>query len=169
MRRLKISPEFPIVLAAFVVITFTCVVAFAEPPTHYPGVKILNVKDGDTVEVMAEVWPDTFVKTDVRVFGIDTPETRRGVKNGKRIPECELILGQIAKKFAFDMLMYETGPIALINVDPKSTKYAGRISGDFMFWRGEEMVIFSEAMISGGHAVSYSGGTRDVWPCEEEK
>lgn len=142
----------------------------------YSNVQILEVKDGDTVEVMVEVYPDTYIQTDVRVHGIDTPETRRGVKNGNRIPECELVLGETSKVYA-KKLLSEASKVHLFQVDPKKTKYAGRISGDFILSSNLALVtvgeaspkLFSEEMIKAGHAVEYNGGTRDIWPCGEKE
>jgi len=39
----------------------------------YPIV-VVEVKDGDTLKVMAHHWLDTWLTTSVRVYGIDTPE-----------------------------------------------------------------------------------------------
>ena len=84
-------------LRAIFLFLFLPSLAFSFGP--YGDVEIISVKDGDTIEVMVEVYPDTFIHTDVRVHGIDTPETRRGVKSGKRIPECEIELGNRAKEY----------------------------------------------------------------------
>jgi micrococcal nuclease len=127
----------------------------------YNAVEIVEVKDGDTIAVRVEVWPSTFVVTDVRIRGIDTPETRNGVKSGERIPQCEISMGHGAKAYAIELLK-GAGNVTLFNVDPSKTKYAGRISGNLII-DGE---MFSEAMVTAGHAVAYEGGARKIWPCE---
>ncbi|RLA60689.1 MAG: nuclease [Epsilonproteobacteria bacterium] len=126
----------------------------------YYDVEILKVKDGDTIAVRVEVWPQVIIQTDVRIRGIDTPETRRGVKSGNRIPECEIVLGLEAKAYA-GTLLAEASSVTLFNVDPRKTKYAGRISGNLLV-DGED---FSKLMIDAGQAVPYEGGSRGVWPC----
>jgi endonuclease YncB( thermonuclease family) len=128
----------------------------------YSSLLISNVKDGDTIEVMVNVWPDTYVLVDVRIRGIDTPETRHGSKNGVKIPECEISRGNGATSYARD-LIEGADQVTLINVDPSATKYAGRVSGDLLL---DGVELFSESMITAGHAVKYDGGPREIWPCE---
>ena len=142
-----------------VVALLTPLLTFAYGP--YDSLLIVEVKDGDTVEVIVEVYPSTFIRTDVRVRGIDSPETRRGMKSGHRIPECELVLGRQAKNYAAKILHSGEG-ILLVDISPKDTKYAGRISGDFIVGTSR----FSNLMVEAGHAIRYAGGARQVWPCD---
>lgn len=128
----------------------------------YNSVEILSVKDGDTISAMVAVWPDTYVQVDVRIRGIDAPEIRNGKRNGKTIPQCEISRGNGATSYASDIIS-QAESIILFNVDPSATKYAGRISGDFLIG-GDK---FSDLMIQAGHAIKYEGGTRDIWPCQE--
>ncbi|PNV83836.1 MAG: hypothetical protein C0610_16795 [Desulfobacteraceae bacterium] len=155
--------SFPYYLALAAIVLFTTGLSTVTRGTvygPYNDVEIVEVKDGDTVAVKVEVWPNTFIATDVRIRGIDTPETRNGVKSGQRIPECEIELGKEAKKYA-QYLMLKAKKITLFNVDPSKTKYAGRISGNLLI----DGHTFSDAMVESGHAVEYSGGKRLIWPC----
>jgi endonuclease YncB( thermonuclease family) len=138
---------------------FASLTAFSFGP--YPAT-VLEVKDGDTVRVRAEIWPGFFREVDVRVRGIDTPETRRGKKSGVVIPECEIALGNKAKQLA-QYYLHEPTEVLLVAVDPGKTKYAGRISGDLLV-DGSRL---SHLMLLSGFAKPYSGGAREVWPCEE--
>lgn len=157
------SPEFWKVLTVATFLMFFSVVAFGgEKFGPYTNVSVLQVKDGDTISVMTNVWPNTYVQIDVRVRGIDTPETRNGTKSGKKIPQCEISRGMGAKSYAAD-LFANSRKVVLVDVDPSATKYAGRISGDFLL-DGER---FSQLMIIAGHAVSYEGGKREIWPCQD--
>lgn len=159
-----LSRDFLKYLMIGVVLLFLFLPAFAFCFGPYQNVEVLSVKDGDTVEVRVEVYPDVFVEADVRVIGIDTPETRRGTKSGEKIPECEIELGKKSKAFAQDII-FSSEAVSLFRVDPKNTKYAGRISGDFILKRNGEHILFSEYMIQEKHAVEYTGGTRKIWPC----
>ena len=38
--------------------------------------KVINVYDGDTIEVLAKVWPGHQINVRVRIRGIDAPEMR---------------------------------------------------------------------------------------------
>ena len=158
MRRLEQLTLLVIVFIAVVWLLGHSIAALSAGP--YPA-EVVKVKDGDTVRVSAEVWPDLFIRTDVRIVGIDTPESRRGKKGGVQIPECEIALGSIAKKTAENLLIGGR-EVYLVDVDPKKTKYAGRISGDLLV----DGSRFSRLMVLSGLAVPYSGGARSIWPCE---
>ena len=148
-----------VLLLIFLLLTPSSVQAVQFGP--YQHVSLVKVKDGDTVTVMVELWPKVYKEIDIRIAGVDTPETRRGTKSGESIPECELVLGQKAKAFATRFL--SQGDILLVYILPKQTKYAGRMSGDLMV----DGTLLSTALLDSGNAVSYSGGTRKIWPCKQ--
>ncbi len=137
-----------------------CAQSYAFGP--YRNISIVKVKDGDTVSVLVEVWPDMYRLIDVRVVGVDTPETRRGKKSGIPIPECEILLGHKAKEFTEEFVA--AGKVSLENIYPKKTKYNGRISGDLAV-NGQ---LLSVALLETGNAIPYNGGKRKIWPCEED-
>ena len=65
----------------------------AEQITGPIEADVIRVIDGDTIEVNAHVWVGQYVRTKVRLLGVDTPEIRR--------PKCEAerAVGQEAKAF----------------------------------------------------------------------
>lgn len=155
--------SFPYYLALVAILVTTSGLSAISKGTvygPYNAVEIVEVKDGDTVAVKVEVWPNTYIATDVRIRGIDTPETRNGIKSGERIPQCEIELGVQAKEFA-KALLEGAEKITLYNVDPSKTKYAGRISGSLLI----DGYTFAEVMVGSGFAKQYDGGTRKIWPC----
>ena len=56
-----------------------------EGPVH---ASVMRVVDGDTLEVEAPIWPQQWVRTFIRVGGIDAPEIR------SHLAECEAELAR---------------------------------------------------------------------------
>ena len=54
--------------------------------------KVIKVVDGDTIDVMLDLGFDIMYKSRVRLFGIDTPESRTSDKVEKKY-------GMLSKKF----------------------------------------------------------------------
>ena len=115
---------------------------------EYP-VEILRVMDGDTLEVeIDEIQVEGLKNQTVRIFGIDTPETRT-------TNAFEKACGNWSKKRANDFVSSD-GQYALV------TEFEdggfSRILGDI---RSPEGVTLSKFMLDEGLAVEYEGGTRD--------
>ena len=117
--------------------------------------KILRVVDGDTVDVDIDlgfgVWMD---KERVRIYGLDTPESRTRDK-------VEKVFGNYAKQIVKDWL--PTGSIQkLVTEKDKSGKY-GRILGRFKIFDAEtdREMYMEEWMISKGIGVAYTGQSKE--------
>lgn len=54
----------------------------AAAADRYAG-EVVRVIDGDTLLVAVPGWPELFNPARIRVYGIDTPESRRGKKGAK--------------------------------------------------------------------------------------
>lgn len=114
--------------------------------------KVLNVVDGDTVDVDIELGFG-IVLTDerVRIMGIDTPESRTS-------NSVEKIFGLAAKARLKELLGEET---ILITKDDKHGEDMkgkfGRVLGDFRV--GGKTV--TEILVEEGHAVEYHGQSKD--------
>jgi len=141
----------PLLLLVFAV-GITGAVALAPDPDLLPGpvpAEVVEVVDGDTLRVRAQVWIDLELETLVRLRGIDTPELR-----GK----CEAEKAQArAAKDALARLAAD-GPVALTQVEYE--KYAGRVLADIAGSSGQDL---AQAMIAAGHARAYAGGERQGW------
>ena len=131
----------------------------ATMPNQYRA-ELIKVIDADTIKLRLELYPKLYQEVNVRISGIDSPESRRGKKNGQQIHECEIALGKKARAFALKTL---TQNVALVvkNIDPAKTKYAGRINGELWF----DDKNYGLYLIKQGYAVEYFGGKRDIWPC----
>jgi len=115
---------------------------------EYKIEKVIKVVDGDTVDVLIDLGFKTFVKKRVRVYGINTPETRtRDLKEKK--------LGLEAKARVEDLLAEKKGEIVLKS---HGVGKFGRVLGVIYFSDSE--TDLGSILISEGHAKEYYGGKR---------
>lgn len=158
-----------VLIAAMVVFAIGFVACVGASPAYH--VQSIEVKDGDTAKVSVEVWPDVVVTTAVRVRGINTPESSRSAASAvcggpcvsgdeecerqrRLCIKCELQAGQVAKEWAKNWI---TGKqCVLANVDPKESKYAGRVGGDILC----DGRMWGEDIIAAGYAKAYRGEKR---------
>ena len=117
--------------------------------------KILRVVDGDTVDVDIDLGFGVWMhKERVRIYGLDTPESRTRDK-------VEKVFGNYAKQIVKDWL--HTGSIQkLVTEKDKSGKY-GRILGRFKIFDAEtdREMYMEEWMISKGIGVAYTGQSKE--------
>lgn len=107
--------------------------------------------DGDTFQVIAEIWKGTFVLTDIRVNGIDTPE-----KKGRAKCAYEAQLAEQAS--AATKALVEGKDVLLYNVQYE--KYGGRVLGDVKTMDGTSV---ADNLIAKKLAKPYDGGTKQSW------
>jgi micrococcal nuclease len=116
-------------------------------------VKIVKIVDGDTVDVDIDLGFGVWMhKERIRLFGIDTPESRTRDLEEKKY-------GLAAKKFLTGMLDDEGGIILKTHKD-KTGKF-GRILGEL--WRTTNYAdqSINNYMIDKHHAVMYLGQSKD--------
>jgi len=111
--------------------------------------ELSRVIDGDTVEVVAHIWPGLNKTVKVRISGINTPEKR--TKN-----KCEKRLGLAATQFTSDFFDSHE-KFSLIGVF--EGKFAGRVIGRI----DAAGVDLGQQLIDAGHARVYHGGKRKAW------
>ena len=131
---------------------------FKEPNYLYKA-KILRVIDGDTFTVLIDCGFETFVKTKIRLWGVDTPESRgknkceRGTLVKSYMKEAlqgkDVILSTI-KKGKFGRYL---GIIWIIEEDEKS--FFGSFSGVF-----NQYICVNTWLIINNLATEYYGGSR---------
>ena len=115
---------------------------------EYP-VAILRVLDGDTLEVeIDEIQVEGLKNQTVRIFGIDTPETRT-------TNAFEKTCGNWSKTRANDFVSSDGQYVLLTEFEDGGFS---RILGDI---RSPEGVMLSEFMLDQDLAVPYVGGTRN--------
>ena len=108
--------------------------------------KLLRVVDGDTLDCLADLGFNCHIKIRVRLFGVDTCESRnRDIEEKKK--------GLLAKQFVVDFL--KEGSFKLISHGVG--KY-GRCLGEVIL----DDVNMNEELVKHGHAYKYYGGNKDL-------
>ena len=110
---------------------------------------VVRVIDGDTVKMQLAISPGLTKTINIRVDGINTPETRTR-------DECEKSAGLAATAFVQQWLAAAT-TITVGNV--RDGKYAGRWLGSISA-DGNDLAA---ALITSGHGRPYDGGKRGAW------
>ena len=105
--------------------------------------KIKRVVDGDTVDVIIDLGFDIFYKSRVRLYGIDTPESRTRNKDEKA-------RGLMSKQYLIDEL--EKGQVVIKTHKDKKGKF-GRVLGEM--YVGDKNINLM--MVDDHMAVEYKG------------
>jgi len=114
--------------------------------------KVVKIVDGDTVDVDIDLGFGVWLKKErIRMFGIDTPESRTRDLEEKKY-------GLAAKAYITKLLDDEGGIVLKTRKDAEG-KY-GRILGEL--WRTTDFADTSinELMIKNHHAVAYHGQSK---------
>ena len=118
-------------------------------------IRDIRTIDGDTVEIMNLELPKQLKPKIFRVYGVDTPESK------KQFAKCqkEIQLGLKAKKFTEDFL----GDLAFATFQNHPDKY-GRILINIRNIKGEDL---AQALIKAGLAVEYYGDKKTKNWCKD--
>jgi micrococcal nuclease len=117
---------------------------------EYHVKKVLNVVDGDTIDVDIDLGFSVSYTQRVRLAGIDTPESR--TKDLK-----EKALGLEVKEFLKKQLK-DALSVTIKTEKPDSSEKYGRILG-WLYINDDEKSL-NEQMIEQGYAWTYDGGTK---------
>ena len=126
----------------------------------------IHIADLDTAE--GEVWPgifvhngQVFVETDIRIFGIDTPE-KRPLKAGRTEESLAREKAAAAKAQQAVVDLLQPNDFAFTLSEPTLGKYAGRTVAHVTV----NGVALASYLIEKGLAIEYTGGTKihfDDW------
>jgi micrococcal nuclease len=117
---------------------------------EYRVKSVLNVVDGDTIDVDIDLGFDISLTKRVRLAGIDTPESRTSDDNEKTF-------GLEAKEVLKKAL--EHAKVVVIRTElPDSSEKYGRILGWLYIDGAQES--FNKTLVSSGYAWDYAGGTK---------
>ena len=113
------------------------------------GCKVTRVVDGDTVDCILDLGFSILHKCRVRLFGIDTPESRTRDKDEK-------VRGKLAAKFLKDAI--DNGKKVILRTKLKDSKGKyGRVLGEVVV----DDININVSMIENYLAVAYHGQNKD--------
>ena len=114
------------------------------------GCKVERVVDGDTVDVTLDLGFDILYKSRVRLYGIDTPESRtRNLDEKAR--------GKLAKSFLEDAI--NNGKKVVIQTKLKDSRGKfGRVLGDIVV----DGININQSMVDNFHAATYFGQSKQA-------
>jgi micrococcal nuclease len=117
---------------------------------EYRVKKLINVVDGDTIDVEIDLGFDISIFKRVRLAGIDTPESRTTDKYEKS-------LGLESKAKLKQMLSSAT-TIVIKTEKPDSSEKYGRVLG--WLYIDDTKISINDTLIASGYAWSYLGDTK---------
>ena len=112
---------------------------------YFYAAKVARVVDGDTIDFMIDLGFGIYHKVRVRLYGVNTPETRTR-------DELEKAAGLAAKDYVYDWLSGRDF-VYVKTIKDKGGKY-GRILG-FVYSDPELQVCLNDDIIDSGHGVPY--------------
>lgn len=113
-------------------------------------VKVTNVIDGDTIDVVIDLGFNIFTNRRVRLAGIDTPESRTTDLNEKKF-------GMEAKEYLKKLLGNASNVVIKTLATYVNDKY-GRVLGKVYI--DSSTISVNDLLVSHGYAWSYDGGTK---------
>ena len=135
--------------AGFIAVASACAAESRRTVAGPVRAHLVRVVDGDTIEVLARIWPDHYVETLVRLADIDAPELRG------RCAE-EAALAERAKARLAVLLAGQR----LQLTDVHYGKYAGRVVARVMTEDGRDV---AKTLLDEKLARPYGGGRRAGW------
>ena len=115
--------------------------------------KMVRVVDGDTVDVDIDLGFGVWLrKQRIRLYGIDTPESRTRDK-------VEKVYGLAAKDFLSKML--STGEMSIKTHKDAKGKF-GRILGELFMKTSIGELSVNQSLVENSHAVRYYGQSKEV-------
>lgn len=111
--------------------------------------RVLNVYDGDTIEVLAKVWPGHQINVRVRIRGIDAPEIRSKCSSE-----------HFAALSARNRLREFIAGKPVLLTDIKGGKYFGRVLANVKTHAGHNV---KSVLLASGLVRPYRGKRRTGW------
>ena len=111
--------------------------------------KVVNVVDGDTVDLVVDLGFHIQIKERFRLHGVNAPESRTKDKQEKK-------KGLQAKKFVIDRIDQKEVQVDII----KGTGKYGRYLAKIYYKIDNYWMCINDDLLSYGYAVPYFGGKR---------
>ena len=116
----------------------------------YRIAKIERIVDGDTLDVVFDLGFDVLLRSRIRMFGIDTPESRTR-------DDVEKVFGLASKEYLKHRVSEAKTVVCKTHVADARGKF-GRVLGEI--WC--DGVNINQAMVNKGYAVAYYGENKDA-------
>ena len=113
--------------------------------------KLIKVVDGDTVDALIDCGFSTFKKERIRLYGINTPESRTRDKAEKK-------RGLAAKDRLKELIKEGKNQFIVETSIDKKGKF-GRLLGT-LYRDLEDIDSYNQILVNEGHAVEYFGGKK---------
>jgi micrococcal nuclease len=117
-----------------------------EKNVYYYNAQVKKIIDGDTFDIVIDLGFDTLRKARVRLYGVNTPESRTSNIEEKK-------MGLAAKEFTDQWLTAANHKVKIETIIDKNEKY-GRVLAKV--WN-EAGVCLNEAIVKSGLAREYFG------------
>lgn len=117
---------------------------------EYKVTRLLDVVDGDTIDVQIDLGFDVSFTSRVRLNGIDTPESRTLDLNEKKLG--------LEAKFWLKKKLEEAKKIVIRTEKSDSSEKYGRILATLVI--NDETTSLNDQMVKAGYAWVYDGGTK---------
>ena len=117
---------------------------------EYKVTRLLDVVDGDTIDVQIDLGFDVSFTSRVRLSGIDTPESRTLDLNEKKLG--------LDAKFWLKKKLEGAKKIVVRTEKPDSSEKYGRILATLVI--NDEPSSLNDQMVKAGYAWVYDGGTK---------
>jgi micrococcal nuclease len=117
---------------------------------EYRVKKLINVVDGDTIDVEIDLGFDISITKRVRLAGIDTPESRTTDKYEKSLG--------LESKAKLKQILSSATTIVIKTEKPDSSEKYGRVLG--WLYIDDTKVSINDTLIASGYAWSYLGDTK---------
>ena len=119
---------------------------------YFYSAEVKKIIDGDTLDIIIDLGFDTLRKTRVRLYGVNTPESRTSNIEEKK-------LGLAAKEFVEQWISNSNSHIKVQTILSKNEKY-GRVLA--LIWNDNNECL-NRDMINNGFAREYFGLGDKTW------
>jgi endonuclease YncB( thermonuclease family) len=116
----------------------------------YRVAEVTKIVDGDTIDVIIDLGFDIMYRSRVRLFGIDTPESRTRNKEEK-------VRGLLSKNFLKEHLKSSKKIVIKTHKGEETGKF-GRILGEIFI----DGININQKMCDEGYAVAYYGQNKQL-------
>ena len=113
--------------------------------------KLIKVVDGDTVDALIDCGFSTFKKERIRLYGINTPESRTRDKEEKK--------RGLAAKARLKELIKENGNEFIVETSIDKKGKFGRLLGT-LYAEVDDFESYNQTLVNEGHAVENFGGKK---------